>query len=91
METQEEGKLTQETPQDAKKLAKVGLPLPVPGYPYPLEITVALTPELELELHKELDERRRNQMMSNIILNMLTASMMSMAEPKNESGLILPK
>ena len=65
--------------------------LEVPGYPYKIEISVQLTEDLQNEIRKNLDERERNVLCSNVVFNMLFAALGSaMDSEQQKSSLVLP-
>ena len=75
-----------------EELNKIVIALPVPEYPFPIDVKIILTPELHSALMEEKNEKRRTELMYNIVFNMMTESMKFVVQEakKLESGLILP-
>ena len=75
-----------------EELNKIVIALPVPEYPFPIDVKIILTPELHSALMEEQNEKRRTELMYNIVFNMMTESMKFVVQEakKLESGLILP-
>jgi hypothetical protein len=81
--------VVESTPEE---LNKIVIALPVPDYPFPIDVKIILTPELHSALMEEPNEKRRTELMYNVVFNMMTESMKFVVQEakKLESGLILP-